>query len=557
MADVSKADVISALASADSTSVETTTLFARRKAAEPTQLVVTIYDKFWNRVGECGDYIDLSASQPRNGVPVLTLNLKGTDPMVAVIRKCRYEVVGITVELGSVRWAYTVDSCSYTLDAGQRTLKVKALGLYDYLSYLQVWPNYWAPIAAQLPSRAVYLGPICSVIESIIAENAWRLQLGLWELVNNVVSLNFDWRAWFGRTLQSRGNFFDRLTTPIYVIRHNFLFDSSPFVAHTFRMESAAAAIDKVIKGYGVTVEINLWLPGDAQPDAYSNLRVPTYVVKVSDRSNVTGPTGTILDSVVKQIVNLGGSALGGVLQPFLNPQGRYAPDGVYIAPAIGVDYVQPWALLIDHPRGPMEAFEITDHHPQGWQIIVGGKSPKWINDLINATTSWILDSLMIVIGLTGVPSNLFDGIFNDVFLAFQLVENFDRRNAMGPYGRPEKFLPTGSAPYNIDALMSFIEAMWDSRGYRAGTVQFRNGYPYSIGRDIFLGSMMSIADLTDNTLYTDYVTNLIIQDNRKERTKVIAQIGDGKGQEAPIARFQRLITGVQEAINTLTITPG
>jgi hypothetical protein len=163
----------------------------------------------------------------------------------------------------------------------------------------------------------------------------------------------------------------------------------------------------------------------------------------------------------------------------------------------------------------------------------------------------------MIVIGLTGVPSNLFDGIFNDVFLAFQLVENFDRRNAMGPYGRPEKFLPTGSAPYNIDALMSFIQAMWDSRGYRAGTVQFRNGFPYSVGRDIFLGSMMSIADLSDNTLYTDYVTNIVISDNRKERTKVIAQIGDGKGQEAPIARFQRLITGVQEAINTLTITPG
>jgi hypothetical protein len=379
MADVTLNDVAVALKSADSHSVETTTLFARRQAAEPTELVVKVYDKFWNCIGECADYIELSASQPRNGVPVLNLTIKGDDQLVPLIRKCRYEVVGITVELGSVRWAFTVDTCSYTLDNGQRTLKVKGLGLYDYLSYLQVWPNYWAPIAAQLPSRAVYLGPICSVIESIIAENAWRLQIGLWELVNNAVSLNLDWRAWFGTVLESRGNIFDMLTTPIYVIRHNFLLDSSPFVAHTFRMESAAAAIDKVLKGYGVTVEVNLWLPGDAQPDAYSRLAVPTYVVKVSDRSNVTGPTGTILDSVIKQVVNLGGSVLGGVLQPFLNAEGKYAPDGVYIAPAIGVDYVQPWAVLIDHPRGPMESFEITDHHPQGWQIIVGGKSPKWV----------------------------------------------------------------------------------------------------------------------------------------------------------------------------------
>lgn len=557
MADVTLDELRLALRSSDSKAINTTTLFARKKASEPTELVVTVYDKFWRRIGEAGDYIDLKATHPRNGVPVLNLTLKGTDSLVKAIRRCRYEVVGITVELGAIRWAYTVETASYKLNEGLRTLEITALGLYDYLSYLQVWPNFWAPIIAQIPSRAVYLGPICSVIESLIAENAWRLQFGVWELVNNLTSLNFDWRAWFGTLLQSNGNIWDALTTPIYVIRHNFFFDSSPFVAITARMESAATVIDKLIKGYGITVEINLWLPGDPQPDAHSRLNVPTYVVKVSDRSNVTGPTGTILDSVVKQIVTLEESVLGGVLAPFLNPQGKYSPDGVYIAPTIGVDYVQPWAVLIDHPRGPLEAFEIVDHHPQGWQIIVGGKSPKWINDLINATTSWILDCLMIVIGLTGVPSNLFDGIFNDVFLAFQLVQNFDRRNSMGPYGRPEKFLPTGSAPYNVDALMSFIQAMWDSRGYRSAICQFRNGYPYSIGKDIFLGSMVSIADLDEGSFFTDYVTNIFIEDNRGERTKVMLQIGDGKSEEAPIARFQRLITGIQEAINVLTITPG
>lgn len=554
MAAITSAETKAALERNDRDAIRDATILARQKAAEPTEILVTVYDKFWKPIGVAGDYISLTASKPRNQVPVLNMTFKGTDPLVPILRKCRREVVGITVEIGALRWAYTVDQTSYKLNEGQRTLEITALGLYDYLAYMMVWPNFLLPIFAQIPNRAVFVGPIVTVINVMIAEQAFRLQSGLWELFNNVVSLNPDWRAWFGTLLQSRGNFYDMLNTPIYVCHVNPLFDQSPFVAITSRMESIATVIDKLITGYGITVEVELWLPGDPQPDEWSRLRLPTYVVRVSDRSNVTGPTGTILDSIVKQLVLIEGSVFGNVLAPFLNPRGEYAPDGVFIAPRVGVNFVKPWALLIDHPRGPMESFEIVDHHPQGWQIVIGGRSPKWINDIINATTSWILDCLMIVIGLTGVPSNLFDGLFNDVLLSFQLVENFGRRNDMGPYGRPEKFLATGAAPYNIDALFSFITAMWDSRGYRSAIATFRNGYPYSVGRDIFPGSIMSIAE--NGSLYSDYIESIVITDNREERAKVIVQIGDGKAEEAPIARFQRLITGLQEAYNVLTLAP-
>lgn len=554
MASLSLDDLRSSLASTEPVAVRDATIFARQKAAEPTEVVVTVYDKFWRPIASAGDYIDLTFTHPRNRVPVLNMTLKGGDPLVPVMRRCRKELVGITVEIGALRWAYTVDETSYTLANGQRTLTVKALGIFDYLSYILIWPNFYLPIQAQLFNRAVYIGPICTVINAMIAEQSFRLQSGLWELVNNLGSLNLDWRAWFGTVLQSRGNLLDMLHTPIYVCHVNPLLDSSPFVSITSRMETVSTLINKLMTGYGVTVEMELWLPGDPQPDEFSRLSVPTYVVRTVDRSNVTGPTATILDSIVKQLVVLEGSVLGNALAPLLNPQGVYAPDGVFIAPTVGVNFVKPWCVLVDHPRGPMEGFEIVDHHPQGWQIIIGGRSPKWVNDIINATTSWLLDCLMIVVGLTGVPSNLFDGLFNDVLLAFQLVQNFNRRNEMGPYGRPERFIPTGSAPYNIDALFSFIQAMWDTRGYRSAQAMFRNGYPYSVGKDIFPGAIMSIAE--NGSLYSDYIENIVVTDNRKERAKVMVQIGDGKAEEAPIARFQRLITGLQEAVNVITLAP-
>jgi hypothetical protein len=65
---------------------------------------------------------------------------------------------------------------------------------------------------------------------------------------------------------------------------------------------------------------------------------------------------------------------------------------------------------------------------------------------------------------------------------------------------------------------------------------------------------MMSIAE--GGVLYTDYIESIIITDNRQERAKVIVQIGDGQAEEAPIARFQRLITGLQETVNVLTLAP-
>lgn len=532
---------------------------AAMQDTDAREIVVHVCDKYWKRIGEAGDRISLQATKPRNQIPTVELVLPGDSWLKKYVRNCRKELVGIEVQVGELKWAAVVDTASYRLQNRQRTVTVKAYGIAEVLSYLLVWPNFLLPIQAQVPSHAVYVGPICSVIEIMIAEQAFRIQSGLWELVNNALSLNPDLRAWFGTWLSSNGDIFDMLTTPIYVVHHNPILDPSPFIEGNFRMDTVQAAIDKLIKAYGITVEVELWRPGDPKPDEWfpnPNRTSPCYVVRVTDRSGITGPTGTLLDGILFQIININGGVLGGVLDPFLNPEGEYAPEGVFIAPTLGLNFLKPWAVLIDHPNGPMESFEIVDHHPQGWQLVIGGKSPKWMNDLINATLAWLIDSISIVIGITGIPSDLLSGFLNDAFLAFQLIELFDRRVEMGPYAtRIEKFNPTGAAPYNIDALFTFINMSWDTRGYRAAIATWRQGEPFYVGRDVFVGGLMSIVD-DEGTLYTDYVENVMLSENRKDGAKVTAQIGDGKAEEAPLARTQRLITGIQEAINIVTLAP-
>lgn len=534
--------------------VDAAEVASRLEREDLSEVVVYVSDKYWNRIGEAGDRIQLTATKGRNQVPTVEIVFPGDTPLKKYLRKCRTEVVGIEVEIGGLKWAAIVDSASYKLEDGVKTLTIKCFGIYEILSYMLIWPNWLLPIQTQIPSKAWFVGPVCTVIESMIAEQALRIQSGMWELVNNAASLNLDWRSWFGRWLTSNGDILSMLTTPVYVVHHNPLLDGSPWVSGVFRMDTCAAAIDKLITAYGVSIEVELWRKGDPQPDAWSNLKVPTYVVRVTDRSAITGPTSTLLDGLLFQVVNVLGSALGEAVAPLIKqPQGR---SGVFISPILGMKAEQPWPILIDHPNGPMESFEIVDHHPQAWQLVIGGRSPKWLNDLINAFFSWLIDSLMIIIGLTGVPSNLLDGFLNDAALAFQMMQLFDRRVDMGPYAtRVEKLLATGAAPYNVDAIFTLITMAWDTRGYRSAQATFRNGYPYWLGRDVFVGGLMPIVD-DEGFMLIDYIENVMLRQNRQEDAEVMVQIGDGKAEQAPIVKSQRFITGLQQVANAILLTP-
>ena len=58
------------------------------------------------------------------------------------------------------------------------------------------------------------------------------------------------------------------LKTPVYVKRTNLFLDTSPMVARTVRMETCGQVIRDITKAYGVDTRMDLWRPGDPQPDA-------------------------------------------------------------------------------------------------------------------------------------------------------------------------------------------------------------------------------------------------------------------------------------------------
>lgn len=527
------------------------------------EYVVTIYDKFWRPTGEFGeDMIELSGTDPRNALASATLKVKGGTQHLSHLMKCKDEMVGVTVETGGLRFAFYVDTFDYTYENGKWEGTANLLGIWDILNYLIIWPMWYMPIQAQPISHAIYIWALCTVIENMVAEQSLRIQAGINEFLNNALSLNFDMRTWFGALLQSNGNIFTMLKTPVYVVRTNPLLDTSPLIARTVRMESCGTVIADITKAYGVDVRVDLWLPGDDQPDPWAGLTQPTYVVTAKDRSQIEGPTKTVLDSVLRTVVDLEGSLLGKVLDPLLNPQGKYAPENVFIAPTLGINFVLPWSYLVAPPegeKGSVVSCKISYHTQKGWQHIIGGRSPKWLNDLMNATYAWLIDSVSILIGFSGIPSNLLEGFLNNAFLAFQLLQHYQRRNDAGPYHpNIETFTATSSSPYNIETLFAFIDKLWDTRGYISAQATFHDGVVYKLGRDVFRGGLMSVVYPGPDgkkMLFTDYIENVMFRITPSEHTLMV-QIGDGKAEEAPLAKHERFITGTIESINVITLAP-
>jgi len=542
--------------------------------ARETDWTFTLCDELWEDIADYGtDLIQASGTNPRNDRGAATLETKGSSELVGHMKLCRKTLRGVIVETAGVRMCYYIDTHDWVYERAAWKSTANCIGIWDILNYLIIWPSWWLPIQVQPFSHAVFVGPIVTVIENMISECALRIQAGIWEFINNALSLNPDVRAWFGTILQAITRdglnpqaILEMLKTPVYVVRTNPMLDGSPLVARTVRMESCGAVIRDLTKAYGVDVDVSLWRPGDPQPDRWANLQKPTYVVKVTDRSQVSGPTHTIIDSVFRTTVDLGGS-LGDIFYPLIREV--QSMPGVYHAPALGVDFTEPYAVIVAPEIGgdsPLISCRITDHTPKAWQIIQGGRSPKWLNDVINATLSWLIDSLMIVIGFTGVPSNLLDGFLNDAFFAFQLLQHYERRAQMGPmHPNIEIMVPTNSAPYNVEAIFTFLTVLFDTRGYTSAQAVMKNAPygPYALGRDIFKGGLMSIIypvpdEVTGDTrweMFTDYVTNTPWRYSATDR-ELMVHIGDNLADEAPIAKHTRFIQGLFEAFNVLTLAP-
>lgn len=546
------------------------------KAAATPQLIpspkatLAVYDQYYTCIDpDCsGRYVDLHLMDPRKDLPAGSLTLDGDDDLAEVAIQCDTIVVPVIYTKGNspwhptdpgYRWSGRIDVAHDESKGGIQTVSCELVGDKTWLDRILCWPDPFLPIFIQEPGEWFGIGPGLTVIATLIMEQAFRLQMRLWEIVNDITSLDLNFVGWLTEALYGDGakpmDLMQMLVTPICVVPINVFTDTSAWIEINGRMDSIWKLVNQQLQDNGFDIDATMWVPGDPQPEGlWFPLTVATCVITLRDRSGFTGPWGPF-EGLVVDLTQLEGSLLGNALAPLLNPNNEASyltPDlGEYIAPTIGVDFIPPSVYFnLDVVESGMIDFSVDHHAPLAYQAVIGGQSPKWINDLINATLEWLIDAITIALGVTGVPNSLLDGIFDNVLFAFSVAENYDAKLKGGPYMFAEKFFPSGEGALSIDSLFSEASALWNIRGYPSAKISFIDNQPFAVGREIWRGILVFY--IRRGTLYIDYVELLDIKDSRTERNRVTLQIGDGKSEEGAPTKILRKISGLETYVNII-----
>ncbi len=479
-------------------------------------------------VGEEGRYLSLEFSDKLNAAG----GLKMTCPrdMVHFDHIFRNPdganaTIPITVNVGDdYRWDGYITRASIVRDEnGVETVDIEAIHCWHHIATLCLWASPFAPILAQFPRHMVLFGPTRTIIAIWILANLIRRQLSGWSAPENFSNAP-DWYQ-VGNAL-----------FPIALVPVDILRDTSKWGAGSARFEMGDQLFEPLLKDNGVQLSARFFLPGEDDqpaPDWYI-LDRPTVVFELEQKDGVTGPTGTLLDGIVSWFEDFADDGVTPIRQPNFNSTTEY--EAVYGTPGkFGTFKNLPWVWYFEGEYSGIGPGEVAIHKPLATHVIVGGKSPGWVNAGIEIAIKNLLSWLGLLIGVPGLDS-LYQGQLDDVFLAWMIYEDTERTRQAGPYAFGEHRVTGSDKAFTLDGFMAGRQGLHDTRGYTSKKVSVdAYGAPYLFGRDYGLGDQIGFR--LDEQIFTDYVTEAVFHDDRQTAARLELTIGDGADEEDSLVK--------------------
>lgn len=500
------------------------------------------WSKFMVEEGVVGDFLDIEFSVKPNTAPGLDLilphdtqfydllfnNPDGVDAMIP-----------LTVDTPGYRWTGKVTVAREIRDEnGITTIHVEAIHDWQHVATTCLWASPWAPLLAQFPRHDTKFGPIASIATSWMATNVARQQ-GYWPPPEDWSGAPEEW-ADYGAGMW-----------PIAVVPIDTRFDTSMWGAGSARFDMADQFLTPLLKDAGQMLDVSMFLPEeDDQPaPEWFFLDKPTIVVRVVNKSEVTGATGTALDGITQWFEDFLDDGVTPVRYPMFDAVETEYEDA-YSTAALGSKHRFPTWWYFDGEYSGIGEAEIAVHKPAATDIYVGGRSPSYINALIEITIKNMLAWLGTLIGVPGLDS-LYRGQLSDVFLAFAMARDSGRVQRAGPYAWRDSFVTGSEKAFTLDGLMALRQGLWDSRGYTSHKVTVEDNAPFIVG--LHFGPMDQLGFRIGEYIFTDYVSELLYKESREIAGVWTITIGDGADEEDPLTRAWGRLGQVMNTISIVT----
>ena len=303
-------------------------------------------------------------------------------------------------------------------------------------------------------------------------------------------------------------------------------------------------------------------LPGGLVNKIAQGLVRPTrncVVMAVEDKSGVTGPTGTLLDGPINLIAATADDLLTETLVPQYDQNGDGQTDPL-IRKWFGAAPEVPWVTFRDGDYSAIVESQRVIHGSTARSIVVGGKSPGWVNELQTFGIKYGLAQISqaIMAGPAGTyeqPGSpgleeVYQGQFDDMVLAYQRFTDPIRALQAGDFAFLENFEQgsSGSA-YTVSGELDIRTGQWKSRAYTNFKVSIRNGFPWVANMDFTLGDRVSFE--MANVLLVDHVSAIRYKWDKDSPVRVELSVGNDNQEGDPVGRAVKALAGFWNLFGT------
>jgi hypothetical protein len=286
-------------------------------------------------------------------------------------------------------------------------------------------------------------------------------------------------------------------------------------------------------------------------------------VMAVEDKSGIVGPTGTLIDGPINLIAATADDLLTEILIPEYDKDGDGQTDPL-IRKWLGVAPKPPWVTFREGEFSAIVESEKVIHSSSAKTIVVGGKSPGWLNELqtfgIQYGLAQLSELFYVPSGPTSVSGaqvpatpgldSLYQGQLDDILFAYQRWTDPIRALRAGDFAFLENFEQgsTGSA-YTISGELDIRTGIWKTRAYTNFRVSIRNGYPWVAGLDFTLGDRCAFE--MANVLHVDQVSAIRYKWDKDSPVRVEVSVGNDSQEEDPVGKAIKSIAGIWNVVGT------
>ena len=229
-----------------------------------------------------------------------------------------------------------------------------------------------------------------------------------------------------------------------------------------------------------------------------------------------------------------------------------------------------PYVVYLDGDETGIESGRFIYTPATAVQIVVGGHSMPFVNELISAGIQTVGDLIAMMIGVPpvgGAVDAVLRPLYWDVLLAWMNIKSNARASNAGWSRYWEYFADGADRAYTLEALMAIRAGFHNTRSWFSHELVVRDGAPWFIGDNgkghYFIGDRIGaqhVGDFTGNdfggdfTIYVDRVRELTLAWDRESMPEWRPVIGEAEKNKDRGARALSFISGIAAAVQQLMV---